>query len=115
MTTQLTPTALQLYEFLKETGGAWENKCMRAIWPATEYPDKEHPDRENLQRAYWQYDVNMYGYKNISRPVGDSVEIFNATDDYSRKLSAAYQELRRAGLAGERNSGYNDYYFFPLK
>lgn len=61
----------------------------------------------------------MYG-GSWSRPINHNSQpaqheefTKNIPTTYSRQLSAAYQELRAAGLADEKNSGYNDYYFFP--
>lgn len=64
-----------------------------------------------LKQAIGSWDVNFYGNAN-QRPVGGQSVMFTPTDNYSKKIHAAYQELRQAGLAGERNNGYNEYWIY---
>lgn len=109
----MTATAAALLNFLRSTGGAWEQDCINHLFPSPTYPRPETEDRENKQRAYWQHDVNMYGTQSQERPVGERSEVFRATADYSKEVSRAYQELRKAGLADERNNGFNEYSFYP--
>ena len=112
----LTDNAKKLLSYLEETGGAWEEECIEALYPAPLYPSKDidNNERENLQRIFWKHDANCNGYSQY-RPVGNSSILFVPNDNYSAKISAAYQELRKAGLASEKNSGYNDYFFYPIK
>jgi hypothetical protein len=116
---QLSSNAQKLYEFLLQTGGAWENKCIEALYPKPPYvgtldPNYSDDQKKNIQEAYWQWEVNCNGM-TIGRPVlGINVE-FISNADYSKDISAAYQELRKSGLADEKNSGFNDYYFYPIK
>lgn len=107
----LSNNAVKLLAFLKESGGAWEGNCMDHVFNKPAYIK----DNAEAQTAYWQWEINAYNYSQ-SRPVlGVSVEFTPTVElSYSRQLSAAYQELRAAGLASERNSGYNDYWFFAL-
>ena len=99
--TQLSVNAQKLYSFLKETGGAWEYKCIEAIYPK--------PDYLSNPAAHWQWEANCDG-QTYTRPVKGIHQ-----ENYSKEISQAYQELRKAGLADERNSGYNDYFFYPIK
>jgi len=105
----LSTNAAALYDYLKKTGGAWMQNCFEAIASKPTY--KSEPE---AQRAYWQYEANMYG-QPCERPVGSDHVIFTPTDNYSVKTGAAYQELRKLGLAGERNNGYNEYWIYPKK
>lgn len=113
----LTTNAQTLYTFLKATGGAWEGACLEAIFPKANYPtDKTASDYADKLTAYFQYNANRYGGTEKGYGPCEGVVFTCILDkDYSSQTSAAYQELRKAGLAGERNSGFNDYYFFPKK
>lgn len=109
--TTLSTTATKLLAYLQATGGAWENNCMDHVFEKPEYAS--NPD---AQRAYWQWQANAYGCVD-NMPVGPDSISFGRTIDrkYSLQLSDAYQELKAAGLADERNSGFNDYFFYPIQ
>lgn len=103
----LSDNAQKLYSFLKTNGAAHETTCIDFFYPAPVYGSTRE---EKIQ--YWQHDVNYYGHAN-NRPVGNGETMdFVPTGNYAREISAAYQELRKAGLAGERNNGTNSYTFF---
>ena len=114
-TPTLSPIAQQLYSHLQTTGGAWLYKCVNSLFPPPIYPAKDdNENRAKKQAAYWQWEANLDGYP-VERPVGEILVKFTATDNYSKKVSAAYQELRKAGLADESNNGFNEYYIYPTK
>lgn len=109
MNSQLSAAAQKLLAYLIQTDGAWKANCMDAIFNKPSYLT----NNEAAQTAYWQWEANAYGY-NVERPVcGKSVE-FVSKHNYSWATSEAYQELRAAGLAGEKNNGYNEYWLFPI-
>lgn len=109
-TATLSENAQKLNAHLQKNGGAWMQNLIKAIWPEPKYISND----AEAQTAYWQWDVNMYGCIT-ERPVCGNSVLFTPTDNYSSKISAAYQELRKAGLAGERNNGYNEYWIYPTK
>lgn len=116
----LSPLGQRFYQALESLGGgAWESHVMERMFNKPVY--SREPE---AQRAFWQWEANSYGHSN-ERPVGAASVMFNPEpefappacgygprNDYAAQVSRAYQELRKAGLAGERNSGYNDYYFY---
>lgn len=110
-TTNLTPTAKKLYEILLSTGGAHENKLTELLFDMPKYIDGQ-PNHE-----YWQWDANVYGIERTVKNEGEKWNTYtqNIKVTYDKQLSDAYQELRRAGLATEKNNGYNSYWFFPKK
>jgi hypothetical protein len=107
----LSTNAQQLQKILNQTGGGWMGNIMDILFTKPVYAS--NPE---AQKSYWQWEANAYG-NGCSRPVnGESVEFTkNIEVDYSPQLSAAYQELRKAGLANERNNGYNEYWIYPTK
>jgi hypothetical protein len=109
-TATLSENAQKLNAHLQKNGGTWIDSLIKVIWPCPTYIS----NNAEAQKAYWQWEVNLYGNAN-SRPVcGESV-MFEPTDNYSSKVSAAYQELRKAGLADEKNNGFNEYFIFPIR
>lgn len=104
----LSDLATKLLTYLQQTGGAWEGNCMDHLFDKPQYAS--NPD---AQRRYWQWEADAYGGEH-NKPVGSESVLFkqNIERNYSRLTSDAYQELRKAGLANERNSGYNDYWFY---
>lgn len=116
----LSETAKRLLDFLILTKGAWEHKCMEFLFTKPVYPEGD-TDRAG-KIAYWQWESNAYG-NTVSRPIA-KLEGGNFEGmEFSQKVEVcfhtqtmfAYQELRKAGLADEQNSGYNDYFFYPVK
>lgn len=103
----LSDNAQKLLTFLKDSGPKWEQDCIKALFPEPKYIK----DNAEAQTAYWQWDCNLYG-NNYTRPVLGKHILFTATQNYSSVICAAYQELKKAGLAGESNNGYNEYVFF---
>jgi hypothetical protein len=122
----LSENAQRFYQALQSLGGgAWESSVMHAMFPQPGYAQNAE-----ARRAHWQYEANAYGHPTVERPVlmpeennGVYVgEIFNPEpqfagpkNSYAGLVSQGYQELRRAGLARERNSGFNDYYFYLVR
>lgn len=108
---QLSPTAQKLYAILLNTGGDWEHKLTEILFDKPQYVSGT-PNNE-----YWQWDANMYGHERTVKNDGDNWNTFRPNIDrsYADQTSDAYQQLRKAGLAGEKNNGYNDYVFYPLK
>jgi hypothetical protein len=106
----LSENAQKIFDSLKSNGGNWMHNLIKVLYPEPKYISND----AEAQKAYWQWDVNNYGNAN-SRPVcGESV-LFTPTANYGSEISAAYQELRKAGLANERNNGYNEYWIYPTK
>lgn len=114
--TNLSENAQKLYAFLKENGAKAEDYCIYALFPK---PDFNLKDKEKL-RQYWKWDANLYGVGGVvSRSMGDGTfEDFTHpneyADTYGAQTSKAYQELRKAGLAGESNGGFNNYTFYLI-
>lgn len=109
-TTQLSDNAQKIYNALKGTSGAWIGNLVKVLYPEPKYISAD----AEAQTAYWQWDVNLYGNQH-ERPVAGVSVMFTPTGNYNAEVSAAYQELRKAGLAGERNNGYNEYWIYPTK
>jgi hypothetical protein len=103
---ELSNNAQKLLTFLKKSGAAWHQNCIKALFPEPKY--ESNPE---AQTAYWQWEVNLYGNELI-RPVGQENIKFIPVDNYSQKTSEAYQELKKAGLADEKNNGYNEYMLY---
>jgi hypothetical protein len=114
----LSENAQRLYGILVQTGGGWEDNLMEMMFPKPAYAS--NPE---ARAAYWQYESNAYGHSTVERPLQLESEgryigqVFapNVEVPYRSQLSHAYQELRKAGLAGERNNGFNCYYLFPKR
>lgn len=108
-TKTLSADAIKLAEFLKK-GSTWMQNCISAFVEKPTY--SRDPE---AQAAYWQYEANMYGVEQRERPVGETRITFQPTENYMDRVSKAYQELRKAGLAGESNNGFNEYMIFLKK
>ena len=102
----LSENAKTLFDLLVKTGGAWEDDLAKMLFKKPEYIGG------GVNADFWQWEVNMYG---SDREMNGVIYTQNVEVPYRSQVSAAYQELRRAGMAGERNSGYNDYWFYPIK
>lgn len=90
-----------------------EQDAIKVLFPEPKYigtldPDFDTETKESVQKAYWQWDVNLYG-QNHSRPVNGTHFYFIATANYSDVTYAAYKELKEAGYAYSSNNGYNTY------
>lgn len=115
-TTNLSETAQKLLAELIKTGGAWEQSLMDAVFLKPTYPTDKN-DREGRIK-YWTWQANAYG-NAITMSVGadhNDTMIFPGCeykDSYAHQLSNAYQELKKAGLADERNNGFNEYWLYP--
>lgn len=117
--TELSENANKLLEFLNKTGGAWESKCMEALYPKPIYVgtyNKEYSKKEIeiIQKNHWQWEADAFG-NDIKRPVLEVFNYFNSNDNYSRKTSEAYHELKNLGLAEEASNGFNVYFIYPTK
>jgi len=117
--TVLTPLAQKLYNFLIQTGGAHESKCEDYLFDKPKYPETNNREERII---YWQWEANLYG--NTNERVVFQLEdgkyetmTFSPTVEksYSSITSEVYQELRKNGLADEKNNGYNSYTFYPTK
>lgn len=117
----LSENSRKLYDILLQTGGGWEQSLMEIMFPKPVYA--KNPE---ARRAVWQYEANAFGHPTPERVVvmpeesSDGKGVFEVFQpqvpvSYFNQVSQAYQELRKAGLAGERNSGYNDYWLYPIK
>ena len=102
----LSKLAEDLLKYLVETDGAWENYCVQALFPRGNYVSNGD------NSAYWQWEANAYGVSinRLGKEYNPTVEV-----SYNALTSQAYGELRAAGLADEKNSGYNDYFFYATK
>jgi hypothetical protein len=110
-TSNLSDNAHKLYIFLLKTGGAWKQNCIEALFGKVEYPI--NGTKEDYLE-YWQWSANLYGCDENRRSVLGEIIDIKATADYSNETSKAYQELRKAGLANEKNNGSNEYFFYPV-
>lgn len=106
----LSVNAQKLYSILLQTNGAWENNLLDIMFEKPAYI----PGNAEAQTNYWQWEANAYGTAQ-ERPVAGNFVKFIPNDDFSAKLSAAYQELKKAGKANEKNSGFNTYFIYPIK
>lgn len=106
----LSNNAQKLLAYLKATNGAWKGNCMDHLFDKPVYASNA-----DVQRIYWQWEANAYGGES-NMPVASESVLFkqNIERNYSRLTSDAYQELKAAKLADERNNGYNEYFLFPL-
>ena len=104
----LSENATKLLAFLQKNGGAWKDNCIDHVFNKPVYAS--NPD---AQRNYWQWEADAYG-GNQSRPVAGESVIFSPliSRTFSTLTSDAYQELKTAGLANERNNGYNEYWLY---
>lgn len=106
----MTSIAQKLLLELKKTNGGWIDNFADIIFEKPEYPI----DREiNAHRRYWQWCADMYNTSD-TRPVGSMLtfETFVGSKNYSKQISSAYQELKKLGLADEKNNGYNEYFIY---
>jgi len=108
----MTTNAEKLLSILKSNGATHEDKCCELLF------DRPKFDKEN-SAAYWQWEVDCSGYSREYFMGNDKFQTFTPTKGYEgykgtyrNLLSEAYQELRKLGLAGEMNNGYNCYTFF---
>lgn len=93
-----------------QTNGAWEGNLLNMMFEKPAYIR----DNAEAQTKHWQWEANAYGTAQ-ERPVSGRLIKFTPNDNFSAKLSAAYQELKKAGKANEKNSGFNDYFIYPIK
>lgn len=107
----LSELAQKLLSALNEKNGGWIGNFADTLFDKPEYPiDRD----ETKARHYWQWCADFYNTTD-TRPVGGKFETFVGTKNYSSQVSSAYQELRRAGLADEKNNGYNEYFIYPTR
>lgn len=115
----LSDNAKKLLVHLKKTGGSWDGHCLECLFPKPPYVascDGNFTDEQKreMQSNHWQWEADCYG-NSFERPVlGEFVE-FKSEKNYRSELSKAYKELKDAGLADERNNGFNVYFFYPTK
>lgn len=109
-TIQLSDNAKKLYSLLVQTGGAHEEHLIDMMFSKPIYVAGEQ------NSEYWQYDANIYGNERTMTFNGITTTYTKNVDvDFAKQVSMAYQELKKAGMAYERNNGYNCYTFFPKK
>jgi hypothetical protein len=113
-TVTLSENASKLLSILNTTGGAWEGTLIELMFEKPQFPKSDDPQAREKRIAHWQYCVNMYGNPHNYHVGNGEFMDFEPTANYGSILSAAYQELRKLGLAKESNSGYNDYFFYPV-
>lgn len=110
---QFSETAKRLLDILKNSS-EWHQHCTDKLFPAPKY------SKEN-RSEYWQHEANIYGNPQnrviLLAEENNGVAVFgdfkpNISRPYSSQTSDAYLELKRAGLANERNNGYNEYVYF---
>lgn len=106
----LSPNAEKLYSFLKNNGCQWEDKCAEHLFPPV-------PFDINNKRPYYEYQNRFYGNETtfIENGIETILPSCYGDDNYSRQTSIAYQELKKAGLANEKNNGTNTYAFYTTK
>ncbi len=112
----VSETSGKLLEFLKQSGGAWIDKCMDIVFEKPKYPTDN--DREK-RIVFWQWESNSYG-NTVERPIFDlgngeferMVFTPNVEVDYRTQISNAYQQLKKNGLAFEKNNGFNEYFLY---
>ncbi len=107
--TKLSANAQKLYDFLKKFGHQWEGKCLDELYPPVKF------SLENI-KAHYEDQAKRYGTDHSYFENGVEIKIKGCghAESYARQLSTAYQELKKLGMAGERNNGYNDYVFFAI-
>jgi hypothetical protein len=108
---QLSKNAQLILNHLQVNGGTWMYNLIEVLYPKPKY--ESNPE---AQRTYWQWETNAYG-REQNRPVGMESVLFVPENgcDYSSEVSKAYQELRKSGLAGEKNNGYNEYWIYSKR
>lgn len=110
LTLELSATATALLNFLKANGCQWKQNCIKGIFGNPEYPIN---GTKQQYIDYWQFDVNIYGNEATYCVMGEWMKFEkNIPVDYASQISVAYQELKTAGLADEKNNGYNEYAFY---
>lgn len=113
----LSPDAQSLHRVLVETGGNWEGKLAELMFSKPEFPaNPENSPKEVLEFRQWE--VNHSGRPQEFQIGNDFKMVYpniDPKDNYISRLSRAYSELKKAGLASERNNGTNYYWFYPIK
>ncbi len=106
--------ANELYLFLKKAGCSWENDCAKAVFRKPKYPTDNN---RQAKIDFWQWETNWYGVPcNRKISEGEWMEFKSTVSvTYADQISKAYQELLKAGLADEKNNGYNNYAFYLKK
>lgn len=106
---QLSETSQKLLTALQATGGGWIDSFTKTIFNKPIYPLDRDPEK---LRDFWQWEADIYNTTD-ERPIGNNFETFVGVQNYSNQISKAYQELRKLGLAGEKNNGYNEHWIYP--
>jgi len=108
--TTISQQAHELYSKMKSKGAMYETDMVQLVYPKPIYPTDKN---EQMQRDYWQWDVNLYGGE-FKRPVGNGVELFKCPTENSNysKVRELFMELKNIGLAHSRNAGYSEFVYW---
>jgi hypothetical protein len=105
---EISENAKKLYAYLIKNGCKWENECIEYLHPKPIY------SRDNADE-YFNYLSKLYGTDQTNHFTGEIIKGLGYENSYEHEISLLYQELRKNGLAGEKNNGYNCYAFYAIK